>query len=303
MPEPPPAPAVPVVAAPRPVPAPSSAYTLEQLVARYGESSEIEVFALIAAERAELIVLGSEVGAGRIDADSARLYGQAGDFFTAALPVHRRALRGFTTNLLRIAVWSAQRSQLLWQQREQGLSEIQARKGQRVQDAEQARKRALAVRDQWRALLRVLSGGDTRRDADIERAYGRAKEASELSRSLSALASLGRSYLVDNVRAARARDAGLDTNFLAETERLAAAVPAQIATGAAGREDAAVTQAEVDLWDGVNLLLLECIVDLFEAAHVIEPMIPRLLPLALRRIGQSRAAAIPAAETKPRPSL
>jgi hypothetical protein len=272
-------------------------------VARFGESSELEVFTLVAADRAELTALGSEVGAGRIDADSARLYGQAGDFFAAASPVQKRALRGFTPNLLRIATWAARRSQLLWQQREQGLAEIQARKGQRVQDAEQARKRALAVRDQWRALLRALSAGDARRDSDIERAYGRAKEASELSRSLSALASLGRSYLVDHGHAARARDSGLDTNFLAETERLAAAVPAQIATGVTAREDAAVTQAEVDLWDGVNLLLLGCILDLFEAAHVLDPSVPRLLPLALRRASVQPAPASPADSKSRIPTL
>jgi len=289
-----PAPPPPLATSPRPAVAVPAAYTLEQLVARFGESSELEVFTLVAADRAELTAMGSEVGSGRIDADSARLYGQAGDFFAAASPVQKRALRGFTPNLLRIATWAARRSQTLWQQREHGLAEIQARKGQRVQDAEQARKRALAVRDQWRALLRALSGGDPRRDSDIERAYGRAKEASELSRSLSALASLGRSYLVDHVHAARARDSGLDTNFLAETERLAAAVPAQIATGVTAREDAAVTQAEVDLWDGVNLLLLGCILDLFEAAHVLDPSVPRLLPLALRRGSAQPAPASPA---------
>ena len=77
-------------------------------------------------------------------------------------------------------------------------------------------------------------------------------------------------------------------------------MPTQIATFASAREDAAVSQAEVDLWDGVNLLLLECILDLFEAAHALEPSVPRLLPLVLRRGGMLTAHA-GSAEAKPKP--
>lgn len=39
---------------------------------------------------------------------------------------------------------------------------------------------------------------------------------------------------------------------------------------------------DCDLWDGVNLLLLERVMSLVNTAHELEPSIPRLNPIALR---------------------
>ena len=87
--------------------------------------------------------------------------------------------------------------------------------------------------------------------------------------------------------------------FLAETERLTLQVPQLLATGAAPKERAAVAQADVDLWDGINLLLLERILDLFDVGHTLENSVPRLIPMALRRFYQSGSPS----KLKPQPPM
>ena len=45
-----------------------------------------------------------------------------------------------------------------------------------------------------------------------------------------------------------------------------------------------MTQGALDAEDGANLLLLGHIVQVFEAAHDLDPTIPRLVPIATRRL-------------------
>ena len=50
-----------------------------------------------------------------------------------------------------------------------------------------------------------------------------------------------------------------------------------------------VSGAEVDRWDGINLVLLRRLVRVFEAAHAVDNTVPRLTPIALRTIFGVRA--------------
>ena len=60
-----------------------------------------------------------------------------------------------------------------------------------------------------------------------------------------------------------------------------------------------MAQADVDLWDGINLLLLERILDLFDVGHTLENSVPRLIPMALRRFYQSGSPS----KLKPQPPM
>jgi hypothetical protein len=61
------------------------------------------------------------------------------------------------------------------------------------------------------------------------------------------------------------------------------------------------TQGRLDKKDGEAFHLLDAIVDAFEKAHDIDPTIPRLVPISLRRhfSGHARKVAAPAAAEAP----
>ena len=76
-------------------------------------------------------------------------------------------------------------------------------------------------------------------------------------------------------RMTEARAAALDKAALAVRET---------AKAADARSVAKVRQLEIDLWDGVNLHLLGEVIHAFEGAHDMDASIPRLVPIATRRL-------------------
>lgn len=62
---------------------------------------------------------------------------------------------------------------------------------------------------------------------------------------------------------------------------------------------AEVPQSEVDLWDGINLALLDRVVTAFERGHDRDPVIPRVAYLSLR--STSRRVEPPPPITPPAP--
>ena len=269
---------------PAPEAAEPAAYSLSELVARYGEATADEVFARVDREPLALVDAGSQVATTRIDTDCARLYGRAGDFYKSASPQQRQALRGFSPELLRLALWSARHGQELFEQRRLASDAGASRQEQRQVQAQALRQQAMARRDQLAALLRLAAGGNAQHTAEITRAYGRIASPEELAQALEDLTELGRRYLggSDAALARRAAAAGLETAYLDQTAELAETARSQLRTAEAPREAAAGSQSEVDLWDGVNLFLLESIIELFDVANQVDPTVPRLVPLALR---------------------
>ena len=280
-----PAPARPV--APRTA-APSAserAYTLAQLVDRHGGpegTTEAQVFARVGAGRAELAAIGAQVATARISTEAARIYGQVSDFWPGASAAQRQALRGFSDTLLRLCVWSAWHGDRLWTARDQEQTAARAQQGTRVTTADGVRSHALTLRDQWRTTLRLVSGGTPVLDDAIEAAYGTLETPGRLAEAIRRLAALGEAWQRDKALAPRCSDAGIDAAFVADTRAFAATIEPTLAAGQAVRESPRVAQAEVDLWDGVNLLLLDRVLDLFAVATRLDPMVPRLQPISLR---------------------
>ena len=60
-----------------------------------------------------------------------------------------------------------------------------------------------------------------------------------------------------------------------------------------------VTQGGLDKKDGEAYFLLEAIVDAFEKAHDIDPTLPRLVPISMRRHFGKHARKAPAAAAEP----
>ena len=268
----------------RPIQEQPVTYTLSELAVRYGTASEAEIFSYVTRDRTELIADGADVATSRIETDCARLYGLAGDFYARADARQQRALRGFGEELLRIAIFAARHGQELAEARRRDKSSEAGRQAQRQDMAQTLRQSAVARRDQLTALLRLAAGGNAALEADIDRRIGRIASPELLSQALDALSELGRRFLKsgDAALKLRAGRAGLDAAYLDETGTLSRRIATELKSADAAREQTGVVQAEVDLWDGVNLFLIERIIELFEVAHAIEPTVPRLVPLSLR---------------------
>ncbi|MFO0576634.1 MAG: hypothetical protein U1A78_21720 [Polyangia bacterium] len=254
-------------------------------MARLGEASEAEVQRLIVTPAEELAALGLTVAAERIDADSARLYGLVADFHQQATPAQRQALLGLSADLLRVGVWAAQRASELARTR---CSELEAQIGDEkdeVAEAEAVLRRARGRREQLRASLLLCAGNLPSRRSEILGAYALLGERGEaLGESLRRLARLARSYLDsrDPNLKARAVATGLGVPLLNDTFALAGRTDELRTSGPALRPAVSVPLREVARWDGINLTLLAHLLDVFDAARLIDPSIPRLLPMSLR---------------------
>ncbi|WP_437619603.1 hypothetical protein [Sorangium sp. So ce1151] len=261
-------------------------YSLDDLVKRRGEATVEEVLAYVGGvDKADLVREGRAVATSRIDRDAARLYGKADAFLKKATESQRDALLGLSDDLLRIAIWAARQGSRLAAARDGSVTKAGSAKAAREAAAEAARRKGRAVREQLATALRTLSGGDPRLLKKIDGAYGVAPDAGKLATSLAALVKVGRETLADRSDAAAQRRKGtrFDAAKLDAIEALAGEIRKAGDAAAAVTASASVDQTEVDTWDGMNLLLLEMIIDIFDAGHAVDPSVPRLVPISLGR--------------------
>ena len=272
-------------------------YSLAALGQKLGPATADEVAAFIDVPREALVAAGAQVATGRITTDAGRLYGQALTVLDRASPAQRRALAGLSRTLLRLSVFAAQHGQERADAVARAEAEARGRQQGRRGTTAEAETRAAGYRDVLLAALRTLSGGAPQRLREIQAAA----EQPTVAAALTALCALGRRYLTDRDPKVRARvqDAALDSAFLDEIAAHAGRLAGLVAEGAAPRESVQVDRAEVSLWDGINLVFIERLLDLFDAAHRIEPTVPRLSPLALRGWFGKRAGGAKPAPTPP----
>ena len=277
----------------------SSAYTLPALLQRIAEGATItfdSAMVYIDVPSDQLVELGQQVRTERIDIDTARLYGTALDFFNRSTPQQRRAVPGLTRQRLRVCIWAAAQGQ------KQNFAVLAAKEDAaaaqtlRTTDAQQVKTEAAGLRKVLHATLQVMTGGQKMRLEELRTSYGRSEKPQELADSLVALATLLDRYLGDpdpKITARRA-EMQLDGELSAQARVLATQV---LLRGSSEKTPRTATpNAEVDRWDGINLLLLDQLIAIFEAGHELDPTVPRLLPQALRGwFGRSRS-------NKPEPS-
>lgn len=284
------------------------AYTLEQLLARIKKAgalpTESDVRSMVALTDTALAEIGSEVATSRIDTDCARLYGQALDFLTQASPAQRDALLGLTDGYLHCAIFAAHRGQALNAELLRSGAASASLQKQRETAAQLMRNAAIARRAQLRSVLERLSGGEATRKAEIAGAFGRMGTPEDLADSLAALCALGRRYLKDKDPGigARRKLIGLSEDVLTASAELATQVRTTGRAGQAVRGRSAVSQGDVDLWDGINLTLLDQIIQTFAAGNAANPTVPRLFPLALSRWFSARPKKKPAEPASPSPT-
>jgi hypothetical protein len=272
-------------------------YTLPGLIERLGKGSEGDLAAYIEGlTKADLVEEGAKIGTDRIDTDCARLYGMAADFFDRATDQQLDHLMGISPDMLRAAVWAAAQGSQLAQKRAKAAAGAGASKEERLAKAQETRAAALSHRRLLRAALLSLAAGNKTWLTAIEGATGTVEN---LADSLDGLVKVGRRMLKNPSPALKARlnKSRLTLARLTEIETLAEQVRSTSDDAYAVVSRGAVSQAEVDYWDGINLHLLGHFIDVFEAGHELDATIPRLLPISLRNyFRRPRRAAAPAGD-------
>jgi len=250
---------------------PLSTVPLAPLLAAVGpaDSALREAF-LAGTSDAALVDVGRTILSARVITDGVRLYNEANDFWQGASPLQRMRLRGFSMALLAVAVHELA-----------VLTQLEARHAGREDAAD--RERLITERS---AESTCGPGIDLRDLAAVEVAKGTADDGEKLSRGLASLAKLLTDWLAsaDTQLKGRLFLGNLTSDLVDELTTAGEAVRSTTEGARRRPTGGKVTHGELDRADGINMLLLTQIIRAFDGAHALDPTIPRLRPIATRRL-------------------
>lgn len=269
-------------------------HTLSSLAEVLGPpDDELEEALLDGASDADLVAVGRTIASPHIVTDARRLYSLAFDVWQNASDAQKERLRGFSPELLGIAVAHASKLHDMASEHEDRAAAAGTAREARAAAATAAFSSGLSLRDQAAKVLKGVAGQDAAFLVRVENAIGTAESGEALAKGLNDLAALGQEILADKKgpRHKRAKLMRLDAAYVASMKAAAAQIIETSAQAGARSGGKAVTQGALDREDGVNAILLGHIIDAFEAAHDLDPTIPRLVPIAARRLfGKHRRA-------------
>jgi hypothetical protein len=252
---------------------------------------------------AALVERGSHIRSEKIRTDMVRLCGTAAEFYPHATAAQRKLLLGFSAALLSVTVHSGVK---LGDMLEHRGSTMGHREGNLAADATRAAtvyKEAMSERDRLTTALETAVNGEPTLETRVESAHGRVTDHATLATSLLALVKVARDLLLDKASLAgqQLAEGGLTTADLDELSALAARVKSSGASAGGARTQGPVSQAALDLQDGICLEYLERVMKIWNGAHERDPSIPQLLPIATRSLFSPtrKQAAAKGAEAAP----
>ncbi|TAK24033.1 MAG: hypothetical protein EPO40_24835 [Myxococcaceae bacterium] len=262
---------------------------------RVGGANESGARALIRGYTDEdLIDLGRRVATPRIITDGRRLYGIVLDVISRLTPAQRALLPTVTDARIAASVGALAHGRDLHQRREVELGLRKTGRESAEADATALRDRARALRAQLQEVLVDLLG----ERPEIDAAAGTISTGATLSTALENLLELLETKVLGTEHRAELQPGSYGKSEIASIRKTAAETRRLDERAAAVQGVAEVPQSEVDLWDGINLTLLDRLVTAFERGHDLDPAIPRLTYLSLRT--WSRRVEPPAPVTPPR---
>jgi hypothetical protein len=278
--------------------APAPAPTLQALAEALGKPDPglLEAF-LEGSTEAERVEKGQEIATPRLLVDDRRLYSMAYDVWTTATPAQKNHLRGFSAELLSLAVHHAIELEALLAAHEGRGVHVDISTATRDVSAQQAFKAGITIRDQAAVVLLGVAGQNGELRTEINTAVGTATPPENLAVGLTQLAGIAKRFLghKKDAIAARAKLVRLDEAYVATMTDAAAAIRSTKLDASARSAGKKVTQGSLDRKDGEAFLLFEAIIDAFEKAHDIDPTIPRLVPISMRRHFGKHARKAPVA--------
>lgn len=235
--------------------------------------------------RAAFAAQGAEIASSKVLVDATRIFSLAHAFLASASAGQQAALVGFSPEFLALAVDAARRLRDLSAGTGTGASAEAATFAEREAKLRTASSRALGLRDQAQTVLIGLVGPASEARARVKKSVGTADTSENLAAGLERLAALGRELLADK-KGAPAAVARLRKITPAYFDKLdeAARELRDVAAACSAPARTRPAQGELDLLDGLNLYFILEISRAFESAHELDPTIPRLLPIATRRL-------------------
>jgi hypothetical protein len=278
------------------------AHTLASLAKALGAPAPDLLPALLeGATDADLVALGNTIATPRLLTDDRRLFSLAYDVYTQATPQQKNHLRGFSLELLGLAVHHAIELEALLAEHEGRAAHIDISTASRGASAQEAFAAGITLRDQAKTVLDGVAGKNTPLLVEIDRAVGTAESAEKLALGLTQLAAIGQRFIdhKKDALATRAKVMRLDVAYVDALTAAAAAVRGSSSAAAAKSSGKKATQGPLDKKDAEAFHLLEAIVDAFEKAHDIDPTIPRLVPISMRRHFGKHTRKAPVASPAP----
>jgi hypothetical protein len=279
-------------------------HTWEALVKAVPEPTpaQLALYAIRTAPAA-LIERGTHIRSEKIRTDMVRLGGIAAEFYPTATPAQRRLLLGFSSSLLSVTVHAGVKLGGLLERRGSTVGDREANLAADTATAETVYREGMEERDRLATALETAVEGDATLETRVDSARDRVEDHRSLNTSLLALVKLGRELLDDKAShvGQQLADGGLTAAELDEARALADRVKATGASVTGARTQGSVSQADLDLQDGVCLAYLERMMKIWNGAHERDPSIPQLQPIATRRLfaPARKKAADPAEKAAP----
>jgi hypothetical protein len=236
----------------------------------------------------DLVERGRQIRSEKILTDYLRWLGQIADDLAHAGA--SKTIPGFSLGMLRVAASDGQRLRNVTQELETSSGSRAAEDASTSGDAKAQFELGLGRRDALRAALRVAAENAAGRDK-VAVAYGTAKNATKLKTALNALVAIARSWMKSGGNAAERLEAGGVTSaLLAETERLARTIQDTGDRASGARTTSEVSQRDLDIQDGICLVHMEHLIEMFGVAYASNPTVPHLVPIATRSYFGHRSA-------------
>jgi len=234
----------------------------------------------------DLIERGARIRSQKILTDYPRLCGTVAEFWLKATPAQRRQLLGFSEGLLRVTVYAGKRLADMLELRGASTEDREAGRAAVIAVADQSYAEGMDARETLSTALEGVVGNDASLEARLSAARGQVTDGGSLSVSLVALVKLAKSILTDDKSkpARQLVDCGVEAQVLSEFEALAVEVKETDERASGARMTGPVSQAELDLQDGVCLSYLGRMMRVFNRAHERDRSIPKLVPIATRRM-------------------
>ncbi|MDI1449371.1 hypothetical protein [Polyangium sp. 6x1] len=235
---------------------------------------------------ADLMERGSQIRSEKILTDLVRFGGLLGEFWPKATPAHKRHLLGFSEPLLKVFVHEGKKLADMVAQFDGAADAREASRAAAIAVADQAYREGMDERERLVTALDGVSHLEPGLDERITRATGRVTDFATLAQSLTSLVKVAKDIRQNPMSKAakQLEDGGLDATQIMTFEDTAAKVKStgELASGA--RTKGQITQADLDLQDGMCLSLMDRVMKVFNRAHERDPSIPRLTPIATRRM-------------------
>jgi len=281
----------------------STSLGLDDLHAKFGAPDAAFVKAIVDEEtREEFIALGIQIASRHILSDAPRIYGIAYEFLNSASETQLDNV-DLSLELISVGVHLAIELRTLTNKVRQTDDAGEAERSDAEHEAATAFTSGLGLRTRTVRLLKGVAGRGATQRKRVDDRTGTAETAEALAQGLEAQATLMRELLTHkkDALAVRAKLYRMTEARAVKLDEAAQAVR-ETAKAADARSVARVRQLEIDFLDGVNLHVLGEVIHAFEGAHDMDASIPRLVPIATRRLlakhGARKGAAADAEEPK-----